>query len=432
MTKLLIVADDFTGALDTGVQFSKKGISTVVTTQTKAACGNGDVLVIDIESRHLPADKAAERVKEAVESARNFGAEYYFKKTDSTLRGNIGAELGAFMEVLGSRELMFLPAYPKTGRTTVGGAQYVDGIPLHRTMFAKDPLNPVTESTISQIIESGYSGKCHTVRSDQLNGELFKMESGGIYIFDSAHDDELKKAAAFIKEAGKLKVTAGCGGVAEFLPELMDLPKSEINVSKKRPDTLVVCGSVSETSINQIKHGESLGYRSVALKPQQILQEAYFETRQGMELVEQIRALMSADKKIILKTVQNREQVDDYIEYGRLLGIRGDAIHINIAKNLGNLVKKIVSVSPVGNLVVFGGDTSLYIMEALKCHSLAVKDEIVPGVPVSEFSYGKENRTIVTKAGGFGGEQVLSDIFNYLKSRSSSFCNRWGTGPLFS
>ena len=30
MVKLLIIADDFTGALDTGIQFAKKGIETQV------------------------------------------------------------------------------------------------------------------------------------------------------------------------------------------------------------------------------------------------------------------------------------------------------------------------------------------------------------------------------------------------------------------
>ena len=34
MLKLLVIADDFTGALDTGVQFSRQGIQTLVSTET--------------------------------------------------------------------------------------------------------------------------------------------------------------------------------------------------------------------------------------------------------------------------------------------------------------------------------------------------------------------------------------------------------------
>ena len=38
MVKLLIIADDFTGALDTGIQFVNKGIATQVFTKMPEAC----------------------------------------------------------------------------------------------------------------------------------------------------------------------------------------------------------------------------------------------------------------------------------------------------------------------------------------------------------------------------------------------------------
>jgi uncharacterized protein YgbK (DUF1537 family) len=62
MIKLLVIADDFTGAMDTGVQFSKKGVPTLVTTDRRACLQAPDekteVLVVDIESRHLRAPEA--------------------------------------------------------------------------------------------------------------------------------------------------------------------------------------------------------------------------------------------------------------------------------------------------------------------------------------------------------------------------------------
>ena len=55
MVKLLIIADDFTGALDTGIQFVNKGIATQVFTKKPEAIGDIDetteVLVIDSETR---------------------------------------------------------------------------------------------------------------------------------------------------------------------------------------------------------------------------------------------------------------------------------------------------------------------------------------------------------------------------------------------
>ena len=67
MIKLVIIADDLTGALDTGVQFSKKNMSVIVTTDLnfnfEEISKETDVIVIDTESRHIPADEAKERVK---------------------------------------------------------------------------------------------------------------------------------------------------------------------------------------------------------------------------------------------------------------------------------------------------------------------------------------------------------------------------------
>ena len=60
MVKLLILADDFTGALDTGVQFSGKGIRTqvVVSSHWVEPDSDCDVMVIDMEPRHVPKEKA--------------------------------------------------------------------------------------------------------------------------------------------------------------------------------------------------------------------------------------------------------------------------------------------------------------------------------------------------------------------------------------
>ena len=53
MVKLLIIADDFTGALDTGIQFKKYGICTQVFTKTRIEDNeinpDTEVLVIDSE-----------------------------------------------------------------------------------------------------------------------------------------------------------------------------------------------------------------------------------------------------------------------------------------------------------------------------------------------------------------------------------------------
>jgi uncharacterized protein YgbK (DUF1537 family) len=254
MVKLLVLADDFTGALDTGVQFSARGIPTLVMVgdeidfhricknmQTAAACGetpavpasNGSdiqVIVVDLESRHIPAADAANKVADTVKQAIQSGVEYFYKKTDSTLRGNIGAELSALLEAGGSNRLAFVPAYPKTGRTTENGHQYVNGIPLHQTVFAKDPLDPINNSYIPAVIKA--QSDCNVAlsklsQSDCNMDDEQSSQSPAIIVYDAKTDQDLLQIGRFLKRTDHLHVTAGCAGFAAVLPDLLGLLPNE-------------------------------------------------------------------------------------------------------------------------------------------------------------------------------------------------------------
>ena len=88
-----MIADDFTGALDAGVQFAKKGFSTKVMVYSKdmtVKAEDADVLVVDAETRHKQPLEAYRTILQIVKPAAESGVSYFFKKTDSALRGNIG------------------------------------------------------------------------------------------------------------------------------------------------------------------------------------------------------------------------------------------------------------------------------------------------------------------------------------------------------
>src|SRR5687768_4213761 len=142
---LLIIADDLTGSNDAGAQFAKRGIPAIVVVRPEFDGGDElpagyPVVVVNTESRHVAAEEAARRVRHVAELGLRAGAKYFFKKTDSTLRGDIGAELKALLEVTGEKQIPFVPAFPETGRTTREGIHYVHGVPIAETEFANDPL----------------------------------------------------------------------------------------------------------------------------------------------------------------------------------------------------------------------------------------------------------------------------------------------------
>lgn len=139
MIRLLIIADDFTGALDTSVQLVAHGPKVRVITNLNADLAayedNADVLVVDSETRHSSAKEAYNIIKQITECAVTMKIPYLYKKTDSALRGNIGAELTAMIEASGENKLAFLPALPEMGRCTVNGTQYIRDFPVAESVF---------------------------------------------------------------------------------------------------------------------------------------------------------------------------------------------------------------------------------------------------------------------------------------------------------
>src|SRR5690349_10157375 len=110
MPDALVIADDLTGANDAGVQLALAGVRSIVFADCPVNRLPRDypAVVINTESRHLAPSEAAQRVRRVAALGKQEGVQYFFKKTDSTLRGNIGAELEALLEVTDSPSLSFV------------------------------------------------------------------------------------------------------------------------------------------------------------------------------------------------------------------------------------------------------------------------------------------------------------------------------------
>jgi uncharacterized protein YgbK (DUF1537 family) len=124
LVKVGVVADDLTGANDTGVQFSKVGLETLVLwnlCQVYNMLKKADVVVVDTETRFAKAEAVYSKVLTATRRLRESGVTLFYKKMDSMLRGNICAEVGGMIDALEEPIVLVAPAFPSHGRTTVGG-----------------------------------------------------------------------------------------------------------------------------------------------------------------------------------------------------------------------------------------------------------------------------------------------------------------------
>lgn len=419
MIKLLVLADDFTGALDTGVQFSKKNIKTFVTTDINISpdydLKDAQVLVIDTESRHIPPKKAYEIIKKITQRFRKNEELYFYKKTDSTLRGNIGAELEGFMVGLKIIELPFVPAYPKSNRTTKNGYHYVGDLLLENSTFSKDPFCPMKESYIPKIISAQSTLETKVIFE---NSSLdCNTSEGMIFIYDCESDAEMKRIGEKLKEQNKLKYISGCAGFAEILGNIIEFQENKsINIIENNK-FLLVSGSVNEMSQNQIKYAKNNGYEYYKLSIEEILANDIRSLPNYKLLVNTISDKLKKEKKFLIYTVDNYEEVKKTKDFAAENSLDLDKIGILIAKNIGSLTKDIVDRIQIKNLIIFGGDTLMGIADKLELIGIIPQKEIIPGVVYSNFiSENKDyNLNIISKAGGFGTEDVVVEIEGYLR-----------------
>jgi uncharacterized protein YgbK (DUF1537 family) len=110
-----VIADDVTGACDSGVQFAAAGLRTVV---SLSGVGDAPVTALSTDSRDIDRAESERRIRDAAGRLR---ARIVFKKIDSTLRGNTGVELVAALDAFGCDAAVVSPAFPEMGRVVEDG-----------------------------------------------------------------------------------------------------------------------------------------------------------------------------------------------------------------------------------------------------------------------------------------------------------------------
>lgn len=421
MIKLVIIADDLTGALDTGVQFSKKNMSTIVTTDLnfnfEDICKEADVVVIDTESRHIPADEAKERVKSVLSKFDKKEIKFFYKKTDSTLRGNIGSEIEGFMEGLNINEVSFIPAFPLSKRTVKDGILYVDNIKLAETQFAMDILNPVTDSFIPDIINKQSDINVKLKDIDEEFSPLDGKEKH-IYIFDSENMEDMENIGKVLYNKNRLNYTIGNAGFAEILTPYIESDTKKEEIILKDDRILFVCGSVNITSLKQCKYAEKIGYCSDSLKFSNIISEDYKNSDNYITDKEYFKEKINNNKKFLLRTSESEDVIKKAIEYTEKNSISMEDLTSNIANSTGQLVSDLIREHEIKNLIIFGGDTLMGILKNIGCQYIIPVSEIFPGVVFTR-AVGKDTSiNVITKAGGFGEESIIERINEFLEKHS--------------
>ena len=361
--RILALADDATGALEVGAQFAREtGPVPVwfgVERPDLEMFAGSECLVIDTETRHLTPPEAAARV---CRFARPDVAAVY-KKTDSTLRGNIAAEFRALLEAYPKRPLVYVPAYPDLGRTVVEGELLVDGRPLAESAFARDPLNPATDGRIAVLLRDCGVPVTLVPRPTQLAAAL---AMGGILVCDGTRNEDLRAVADVLREAPVQALAAGPGAFALHWVRALAPRVSSESARPRVERCLVVNGSRHPSSRAQVRWASDQGWQVIVWR--------------GMDT-----PVESASHWTVITTA---------------------AETLDSPSAVAHELARAVSRANFDTLVVLGGDTLHAILAALGIEVVMACEELLRGVPLSRAG----DLTMITKAGGFGGADLLGAI----------------------
>ncbi|MEO1538289.1 MAG: four-carbon acid sugar kinase family protein [Pseudomonadota bacterium] len=235
--KVAILADDLTSAADAASPFIAHGLTVHIGRQ-HVPSENADVCAIDLASRSASVTDAAVRVENCAREMRS--APVVLKTVDSTLRGHVREEITAALRGSQRQRLVFAPAFPNAGRTTVNGIQLVDGVPVHLSAYGKDPVHPARFSKLQ---------------------ELLPNEAINTVVLDAGTQDDLDQQVAEIERPEDV-LWVGSPGLARALAKRFGAKKPACRQSFDcEGAVLVVVGSA-----NQVSHRQAAAIEGNAAK----------------------------------------------------------------------------------------------------------------------------------------------------------------------
>jgi len=380
--RVAVIADDLTGAADTGVQLVRAGYRTAVIFHGEEIPTTGlDAVSLDTDSRIRPAGFAAKRVVEAARAARD--ARLVYKKLDSTLRGNVTAELSAALGATRRPRVVVAPAFPAAGRTTAGGVQLVHGVPVHETEARNDPRTPVYEGHVPSLLGGSFSSVGILGVEEIADPEKVRraLEENECVVADAERDADLEGLVRAIPDPSDV-LWAGSAGLALALGGVYPGPRVEEDSSLPGParKVLVVIGSLSGVSREQLRR----------------LVEEYGD----------VAAPVHAERRGAVRRAAK-------LAGGVLAGGPCAVVHSPgrrgggaVIRSLAEVAAKLSERGSFDALVMTGGSTAVAVALGLGASGIRLGGEVEAGVPWGTL-IGPDPYRVVTKAGGFGGPDTL-------------------------
>jgi uncharacterized protein YgbK (DUF1537 family) len=342
---------------------------------------------------------------------RTFHPEHVYKKVDSTLRGNLGAEIDAIMDAFAYPRAVVAPAFPALGRTTRDGLHRLHGQPVHQTEIGVDPKTPVRQSHVVDLLQTQSRRTAAVVTVETVEGgprairdqvEAHLRRGAALFVCDAERDTALRAIAASYADR-RDTLWVGSAGLADHLAEALAPSTNDKRVANlDGPDgpVLLVAGSVSQITRQQVEAVRaSQRTATVELNPA-ALADGHRDAEEE-RCRQELGAVLARRHDCALVVTGQPPQVE---------------LASRIVDVLGRLAADCARSHRLRGFILTGGDTARAVCRHLGVAGIQVLAEIEPGVPLGRL-VGRTSTPLlaVTKAGAFGSEQTLVHALHQLK-----------------
>lgn len=390
MKKMLLIADDFTGANDSGIKIVQRGYDASISLNCNEN-SDSNINIIDTETRNLNKNKAYDIVDKTISNLENL-SDYLviYKKVDSTLRGNIRSEYEAIYKYLNPQYVIFAPAHPNLGRTTKDGIQYVNGKRILDTEFSQDPEKPVTNDNIKNIL----ADKMHHHYIDEIRKDL--NIKPGINTFDCEIYDDLLKIAQKSLEIDQRVLFIGSAGLCDALFDELII---------KKPAVAIV-GSVSSQNKESIDYCKKMGVSVLEITLMDYAKNRY------KEKINEAIELLKENKDVIIVTSKDRKDYIETLEYLKKNGLKTDLV---LSKLLESISTSLINNVDISGVFTSGGTTSIEFLKSIGAKGTNLVNEIENGVIMNKIKGLDKDLYLVTKAGAFGNKKTIYNSLNEIR-----------------
>lgn len=425
MDYAVIIADDLTGACDSGVKLHNEGYRTQVMidpnvcvplrSELQAPC----ILSVNTDTRSLTPERAYQKVKQVVREMKAAGVTLFYKKVDSVLRGNTGRELDAMLEELDYHIAVVAPAFPENGRAVVKGQLIVSGERGSKSFPALEILQATSKNRCGRLDIDLLRGSTST----DVCGELMALYQEGtrIVLADCETYADMKLLMDAVTELPLRVLAAGSAGLIPEVGRLLrNIPGStellrdgeELAARPPKGPVLLVVGTRHPVTLAQLEEIKEL--EDTAFVPLNVdaLGTADSEEPVRRALQNFRQAYPQPPQYIVVTT--NRIQDSCGEESGYQLN--EDSYDERITQNLAQLAVHISQDTHSSRMILTGGATASAVFGLLGATRITLTDEPMPGIVAGTTRHAGGDLHLATKSGGFGSRGALVQLAQYMNS----------------